>query len=277
MWVKDEEACGAWGGNKVRKLEHLLYELKTNEVETIVAWGAATSNWVAACAWHGVANGFEVRAALGGRVPGDYRSLYESLGTHMTVLPRIEMSPAAAALALAGAGRKARLVPVGGSGGVGDLGAVRTGAEIASAIAAGELPTPSQVFVAAGSCGTVAGIAMGSGASATAVKVADWPYASRTMLDRRVKTLRRNLESRGIAAPTVDITLEKDFLGRGYGRPTAASRAAIAQAKTDGLELDGTYAAKAFAALIDTARRGSGPYLFVHTSPGPPPSRAGNG
>lgn len=277
IWVKDEEGCGAWGGNKVRKLEHIFHEMRSAGVESLVAWGAATSNWAAACAWHGANNGFRVRAGLGGRVPQNYRAVYERSGTRITVLPRIELAPVAATVALGGAGRRARLLPVGGSGGAGDLGAARAGAEIAKTVRDGAMPEPERVFVATGSCGTVAGIAIGLASEGvplpvTAVKVADWPYASRLMLTRRVRSLRRNLEANGIAAPAATIELETGFLGRGYGRPTPRSRAAIALAKHDGVELEGTYAAKAFAALIETARSGGGPYLFVNTSPGPPPA-----
>ena len=274
--MKDEENCGVWGGNKVRKLEHILYGLRSGGVVHLVAWGAATSNWVAACAWHGTANGFRVRAGLGGRLPHTYRAIYERSDTHVTLLPRIELSPVAAGIALGRAGPRARLLPVGGSGGVGDLGAARAGAEIAAAVDRGAMPGPARIYVAAGSCGTAAGIAVGLASEGlrlpvTAVKVADWPYATRSMLARRVRSLQRNLGSNEIAAPAVTIELETRFLGRGYGRPTPESRAASALAQLDGVHLESTYAAKAFAALIDRARVTEGPYLFVNTSPGAPP------
>ena len=49
--------------------------------------------------------------------------------------------------------------------------------------------------------------------------------------------------------------------------------AAMRLAETDGLALDPTYAAKAFAALIAAARRGTnGPLLLLQTSPGPLPN-----
>jgi D-cysteine desulfhydrase len=275
VWVKEEERCGAWGGNKVRKLEHIFHELRANEIEDVVAWGVGTSNWVAACAWHGAMLGFRVRVGVGGRIPKTYRDLYEQAGTRVVALPHIGMAPLAAAMAV-GVGRT-RLLPVGGSGGVGDLGAARAGAEIADAVRTGQMPTPQRVFVAMGTCGTVAGIALGSLAEGlsfpvTAVKVADWPYASRSMLARRVKRLTSRLDSHGIASGVPSIDIETRYLGSGYGHPTPASRAAIARAREDDVHLEGTYAAKAFAALLDHAKNGGGPYLFVDTSPGEPPS-----
>ncbi len=274
IWAKLEEECGAWGGNKVRKLEYLLPEARSDGITKLVAWGVGTSNWAAAVAWHGSQLGFRISAGLGGHLPDGHRRIYERSGTKVTILPRLELAPVAAAIARARAGRTARLLPVGGSGGIGDIGAVRAGSEIARAVADDDLPSPDAIFVAAGSCGTVAGLVMGleltdSTLPVTAVKVADWPYATTGMIARRISNIRRRLGRPEIHPPRLH--LEKRFLGRGYGHSTPDSRAAIALAHDDGLHLDGSYGAKAFAALCDAARAG-GRYLFVHTSPGDPPT-----
>lgn len=273
VWAKLEEECSAWGGNKVRKLEYLLNEAREDGITKLVAWGVGTSNWAAAVAWHGSHHGFETNAGLGGHLPDRYRRVYERSGTKLTVLPRLELAPLAATMARVGAGRNARLLPVGGSGGIGDIGATRLGSEIARAVEGGEIPSPDSIVVAAGSCGTVAGLVMGLNLAGItlpviAVKVADWPYATSGMIARRVSNIRRRLGRPATNPPHLD--LEKRFLGRGYGHPTPESRAAIALARHDGLDLDGTYGAKAFAVLCDAAR-GGGTYLFIHTSPGDPP------
>ena len=274
VWAKLEEGCGAWGGNKVRKLEYLFHEARRDGITKLVAWGVGSSNWAAAVAWHGSQHGFQISAGLGGHLPDHYRRVYERSRTKVTLLPHLELAPLAATIARVRAGRNARLLPVGGSGGIGDIGATRVGSEIARAVGGGELPSPDAIFVAVGSCGTVAGLVMGlelagMNLPVTAVKVSDWPYASAGMIARRVSNIRRRLERPATNAPPLH--LEKRFLGRGYGRPTPESRAAIAFARHDGLHLDGSYGAKAFAALCDAARSG-GRYLFVHTSPGDPPT-----
>ena len=278
VWTKLEEDCGAWGGNKVRKLEYLFHHLRERAIPRIVVWGAASSNWAAACAWHGSRHGFEVLAGLGGHFPESYRRIYDAAGAPVILLPRIELAPLAAAAARMRSGGRARVLPVGGSGGVGDLGPVTTGVEIARSIASGELPAPmGGVFVAAGSCGTVAGIAAGLGIEhaalpVVAVKVADWPYATSVMIGRRTRNIARLLATHGIEGATpAPIELHTGALGSGYGRITRAARAAIVLARRDGLDLDQVYGAKAFGALIARARSGGGPFLFIHTSPGPPP------
>jgi 1-aminocyclopropane-1-carboxylate deaminase/D-cysteine desulfhydrase-like pyridoxal-dependent ACC family enzyme len=128
--------------------------------------------------------------------------------------------------------------------------------------------------VALGTCGTAAGLAAGLGLKdtsipVTAVKVAPWPYATERMVRKRTNALVQRLQPSGIAAPVIH---EAGFYAGGYGIPGAAGLEAIDIARRDGLDLDPTYAAKAFAALVAEARaRPGGPFLFLHTSPGPLP------
>ena len=275
VWAKIEEDCGAWGGNKVRKREYLIAEARADGIEKLASGGVATSNWAAAAAWHGTRAGFQVQVGLGGYLPDRYRRIYEATTTEVTLLPRLELAPVAAVLARGRAGLGARMWPIGGSGGIGDIGATHAGLEIARAADDGLMPVPSSVFVAVGSCGTVAGIVAGldiaeSSIPVTAVKVSDWPYATPAMIDRRLTNIRKRLGLSGEGAARM--TMELRFLGPGYGRPTLESRAAIALARRDGLALDGSYGAKAFAAMCAASRSGPGPFLFVHTSPGEPPA-----
>jgi D-cysteine desulfhydrase len=279
LWFKRDDLTGlGMGGNKVRKLEFLLHELRARKLDRFATWGAATSNWVAAAAWHGARLGFEVSVGLGGRIPDPHARIYAASGTRVVALPRLELAPVAALAARVRGGVQVPLLPVGGSGGAGDVGSARAGTEIATDVRAGTLPEPGAVFVAVGSSGTVAGLSVGLGLGGldvpvVAVKVADWPYGSRAMIDRRKRNILRRLgrEGKDPIAPA-PIVFEPRFLGSGYGRPSPEARAATVLARRDGLILDDTYGAKAFAALIAHAERGANaPYLFVHTSPGPVP------
>lgn len=274
VWAKSEETGGAWGGNKVRKLEFILHSALQDRVRTLVSWGAGTSNWAAALALHGQAAGFRVALGLGGHVPDDYHALYNVLGISVVAAPTLALAPIALVITRARAGGRARFVPVGGSGTIGDIGTAQLGEEIAEQVASGELPAPRAVFVASGSTGTAAGLAVGLGLSrlrvpVIAVKVSDWPYGSRALLNRRLDNALREASDLGLGhSDPVPIVLDTHHLGRGYGKPTPQSRAAIELAQRDGLVLDPTYAAKAFAALMTGARTGRrGPYLFIATSP----------
>ena len=280
VWVKIEEQCGAWGGNKVRKLEYIYPEVEPSGVKTLVTYGTGTSSWAAALALHSAPRGYRVVLGLGGAVPDSYNRLYERTQTRVFALPGYSSSPLAAILARMSAGfRHARVLPPGGSGLPGDLGPLRAGLEIAAAVADGELPRPEAVFVPCGTAGTAAGIAVGLGSTGMlvpviAVRVTPRPLGTAWLVERHARTLIRRLTRDGVASTDLrpaPIRGEDRFFPPAYGIGNKASQAAIELARADELELDPTYAAKGFAALMEAARQSAGPLLFLHTSPGPLP------
>jgi D-cysteine desulfhydrase len=280
VYAKLEEECGAWCGSKVRKLEYLLPAARAAGTRTLVAYGAGESSWVAACAVHGTRAGFDVIAAVAGQIPAEYGALYRERGVRVLYRPRLGMLPVSLAMARARAGRDARVLPMGGSGDIGDVGSARAGLEIAAAVGDGSLERPRRVFVAAGTGGTAGGIATGLGLGGNpipvvAVRVTPRPLGTKRLVHRRaVATASRMLPAfpAGNSDVVAPVLGDSRFHGPGYGQPGAAALEAILIARSDGLVLDSTYASKAFAALISAGRSGArGPLLFVHTSCGPPP------
>lgn len=283
VWAKVEEACGAWGGNKVRKLEYILARARNKGAKRLVTYGAGTSSWAAAVVLHGSAMGFEVVLGLGGDIPGHNRSLYEDRGVRVHSASSHSLTPLAAAKAVIAAGPKALRLAAGGSDRRGDLGSMSAGIEIADAVERGLLPCPVAIFVPAGTSGTAAGIAVGLGLGGTripvvAVRVTPWPLGTSTLVEYHAGLLLRFLKSKGAAdtgAASASIEGDGRYFKPGYGAANAASTEAIEIARRDGIELDPTYAAKAFAALIGAARAGrKGPLLLHLTSPGPLPEGA---
>lgn len=281
VWAKLEERCGAWGGNKVRKLEHWLAHARAAGRSELVTLGAGTSSWTAAVALHGRRCGFEVTLGLAGPVPDDYEKLYAQAGVRSRRLPDHRLLPLLyprlSARSRAGG---ALFLPAGGSGGWGDVGSARAGIEIGEAMAGGVLPGFERVYVAAGTGGTCAGLAVGLGMTSArppvvAVRVTPKPLGTAGLARARVRALLRFLARRGVEVgpgSPAPIAGEAPFYAPGYGVAGPAARAAIELAAEDGLELDATYAAKGFAALVEAARSGAGgPLLFVATSPGPLP------
>jgi D-cysteine desulfhydrase len=274
VWIKLEEECGTWGGNKVRKLEYIMGAAQRDGVRTFVTYGAGTSNWTTALAFHAHRLGFKTVVGVAGPIPSEYDELYRRAATRVVSMPWAPLSPVANVAARVVAGPGARSLPPGGSG-PGDAGSVHAGLEIADAIYRGEIPGPRAIFVAAGTAGTAAGLAVGLGSRGyeipvVAVRVTALPYGTPRLIRRHVDSLAHLLGlPSGIAAPVVG---DNRFVKPGYAKSNAASTEARQVAALDGFELDATYAAKAFAALIDAARAGArGPLLFLHTSPGSPP------
>lgn len=277
VWAKLEHRCGAWGATKVRKLEYILGRAEADGIGRLVGFGAGTSSWTSALAFHAVPLGFEVQVRLtANEIPPEYQDLYRRVGVSV-----VRRSPARWYLEsnltrfrpVLGA---TRWLPLGGSGCEGDLGTSHLGAEIAEAISAQELPFPRKVFVATGTAGTAAGIAVGAqtrglGLDVVCVRVSPWPYGTRAHVAALARSLRRRI---GVEGRT-SFRLQGDAMqaAPGYARSNERSLEASEMAGADGLALDDTYAAKAFASLVAAARRGEpGPYLFLHTSPGSPPA-----
>jgi len=271
VWAKAEDGSGTWSGNKVRKLEYLLGDAVRRGYESVTTYGVGSSTWCAATARYATASGLGARMFLAGRVPDRLRELYVDADARVVELPGHPSLPLAYVAARARSVGSAALLPAGGSGGIGDLGSARAGAEIAASVAADEMPEPSTVFVAAGTGGTAAGLVVGLAASrlatrVVAVRVTPRPLGTRWLISRRIAALRSAAEVD--AAPEPAFEIDARFHRPGYGRPNQASAEAAALASDDGLELDATYAAKAFAALVAQARAGRrGPLLLLDTSP----------
>jgi D-cysteine desulfhydrase len=273
IWIKVEEDCGTWGGNKVRKLEYIAGAAQRDGIDTFVSYGAGTSNWTTALAFHAHRLGFKTVVGVAGPIPDEYRRLYLETEARVVSMPWSLLSPIANVGARATAGPGARSLPPGGSG-PGDPGSIHAGLEIADAIDRDEIPAPRAIFVAAGTAGTAAGLSVGLGSRGlktpvVAVRVTALPYGAPRLVRKHVHSLGRVLRMPDIAAPIVG---DDRFVKPGYAKSNTASIEAAEIAALDGFSLDPTYAAKAFAALIDSARAGArGPLLFLHTSPGPPP------
>ncbi|MDQ3987387.1 MAG: pyridoxal-phosphate dependent enzyme [Actinomycetota bacterium] len=274
VFAKLENACGVWGGNKVRKLEYVLAEATNRRAETLVAYGAGASSWVAATVLHATRLGFEVRPVLAGDVPASYADLYDVLGVEVNRCNGFAALPAYALRARLTAGPRAILLPPGGSGAAGDVGSVWAGIEIATAVRDGSVPKPSRAVVALGTGGTTAGLAVGLALGdlplpIVAARVVPRPLGTRALVKRRIAALLNHIGHPSLLAPPVIVSHR--FFGGGYGHVTSAGAEAIELAKEDGLELEPTYGAKAFAELMALARSGvGGPLLFLHTSPGEP-------
>lgn len=274
LWVKrDDRVSAIYGGNKVRKLEHLLGAAREAGKRRILTVGAAGSHQVVALAIFGAELGFTVDAVL---VPQPWsahaeRNLRVALahGLRAHPVPAWSLAPLAVARHWS---REAAFVPLGGSSVRGSLGFVAAARELASQVARGELPEPAEVVVAMGSGGTAAGLAAGfeqEGLRTRVVGVAISPPAiALSVAARRLAfaTARALGASRRASARAARrIVVDARFLGGGYGVPTPEGERATEVAARGGLVLDPAYTSKSFAAALARAREGRGPVVFWHT------------
>ena len=158
------------------------------------------------------------------------------------------------------------------------MGYVDAAFELAMQLESKAVPLPETIFVAAGTCGTVAGLVLGLKLADVrtriiGVQVAPGMFSNpKTVLNLARKTLRL-IRHHDSTVPDVklnleDISFEKGHLGKGYGYPTDAGESAMKlMADAEGIQLDQTYTAKTFGALLESVKNSStnGPVLFWHT------------
>jgi D-cysteine desulfhydrase len=289
LWCKDESGFGAggWGGNKVRKLEWILPDVRRRGARTILTVGGLGTNWGLATALYARDHGLRTALALVDQPVDEHvRAQLERLRRSGATLhfTRTKWRTMAAApwlfLRHTSGGRPPYFLPAGGSSPVGTLGCVEAAFELAAQVSAGVLPEPSHVITAVGSGGTAAGLALGLRlAGLVRTRVVGVVVNDTLRLDARsvsglARRTERLLRGRGAdLAPgriaPADITMVRDWMGPGYGHATAegleAQRLAADEAH---LELEPVYTAKAFGAMLAMAADGrfrSGPVVFLQT------------
>lgn len=283
---RDDQTNPLYGGNKVRKLEWLLGEATQLGANTLITTGAYGSHHVVATSVHGSAAGFKVHAAMNPQPMNAHvqAHLRATLSAGTIVHPVATYADATHRLwSLATALRSEEgTVPYafgqGGSTPTGALGYVEAALEIDADMRAQRLPAISRVVTAAGSAGTIAGLAVGFAALGHSIRVHAVRTTSKLAMNREVVralvvgTCRKLGELYPSFLELVEtamalIDLDDEQFGEGYGHDTAAAQEAMSLAAQDGLELDTTYTAKAVAALLEHSARdeGDGAYLYLHT------------
>lgn len=271
------------GGNKVRKLEHVLTPERLSRVDTVITAGGAQSNHARVTAAVAARLGLRCILVVSGE-PGDpprgNALLHRLFGAEVRpVASRAEREEAmeAARREVEEGGGRPLVIPLGASTPEGALGYVRAARELDGQLASSRHGSegPLRIVVPASSCGTVAGLALGlrivGRADARILAVsADVPEAEIRTASHRI--------ARGAAAvlgldgsfPEAMLEATDAFVGPGYGVSTEASHAAIHHfARLEGVVLDPTYTAKAAAGLLEGLARGrfgeARAVVFLHT------------
>lgn len=282
LWIKrDDLSAAPYGGNKVRKLEFLLGAAEARRSGSVITAGAVGSHHALATAVYARARGLPVTLCLAPQpLTAHVREvllLDLALGARLVFVPHLALiPPALLAQRLRRREERPFVVAPGGSSLLGSLGYVSAALEVARQIREGEAPVPHRVQVPCGTMGTAAGLAVGFALAGLrvrvrAVRVVPRLVAGEVRLRRLVAGVLRFLRERGVATPrarTVHGLLEMDHdqVGRGYGHPTPQAARAVERFRGSGVELDGTYTAKAAAAFLAAAdREPDRTHLFWHT------------
>ncbi len=283
LYVKRDDLAGlAYGGNKPRKLEFLLADALRSGATHVMTFGAAGSNHALATALYARQLGLKCVSVLMPQPNAHYvqKNLVwgQRVGAELHLagvgLGRRDNMPRVYAVAIRemlrhrlADGSSPKVVPPGGSSPLGTIGFVNAAFELHEQIRTGEMPEPDYVYVAAGTVGTAAGLALGLAAAGlktrvVAVGVTAGGFATvRRLIDLAERT---NGLLAGVAPSfprvglsPVDVEIRDGFCGSGYAVFTGEGMAAVALMREhEGIQLDGTYTGKTMAALVNDAAAG---------------------
>jgi len=276
LYVKRDDLSGTlYGGNKVRKLEWLLAEAKAREARAVMTFGTAGSNHCLATTLYARSIGLESISILSPQTNAWSVGRNLKMGFHAGAeLHHYDSEP----VAERGAGWQTakrlirgepppHVIRRGGSSALGTVGFVNAGLELAAQVAAGELPQPDLIYVALGTMGTAAGLALGLAAAGlatevVAVRVVHPMYGNekdfRKLFDRTAAMLHR-LDQRfpRLGADDARYCIRHEQFGEKYARYTEGGMEAVALMQSlEQITLEGTYTGKALAALLADARQG---------------------
>lgn len=284
LHLKRDDCTGlAFGGNKTRKLEFTMADAASKRADVVVTTGAWQSNHVRQTAAAAARLGMRCHAVVHSPLsdPSDsYRNsgnlpLVRLLGARLHFAESEEAGEAMAAELLkreASSGSIAYGVPLGASDGIGSLGYVACAGELLRQCAEADID-PSHVVLAVGSAGTYAGLlaglrALGSKMVVIGISVSEQKTVKHAKVRRVLGQLLETTGGELPEIPDADIVLFDDFVGEGYGVPSAAGdRALELVAQTEGVLLDPVYTAKAMSGLFGLAASGCrmGSPIFLHT------------
>jgi D-cysteine desulfhydrase len=289
IYIKRDDLLGLTaGGNKTRKLEFLVADALIKGADTLITCGAVQSNHCRLTLSAAVKEGLKCRLVLEERVPGSFDSkaggnnfIFNLLGVEdITVVPGgSDMMKAMQEVSdvVSAAGRKAYIIPGGGSNPVGATGYVACAQEILAQTFEQGLDIDT-VVCASGSAGTHAGLVTGlygcnMNIPVVGINVSRTKEAQEDLVYGLVRETAGHM---GIKSeiPREAVNCFGDYVGPGYSLPTPEMAEAVKLlARTEGIMLDPVYTGKAMAGLIDLVRkdyfRKESNLLFIHTGGSP--------
>ena len=282
--IKRDDLTGlAFGGNKTRKLEFILYDAISKGCDTVITAGASQSNHCRQTAAAAAFLQLECHLVLGGQAPEIANGnllLDKLLDSHIhwgganrkgEDIPMILEQ-------LKAKGKKPYVIPYGGSNELGAYSFVVALEELETQL---DTETLTHIIFASSSGATHAGLVLGKsllnrhykliGINIDKEEMGEVPF-NQVILELANKTSK--LIGSDIEFSDKDITLDGDYVGNGYGVIGDLEKEAIAlTAKYEGILLDPVYTGRAMGALIDMV--GSGKLtkkdrvLFWHTGGAP--------
>jgi D-cysteine desulfhydrase len=264
LWLKDDGLSHPiYGGTKVRKAERLVAEAQRRGAKRVFSCGAAGSHHLLTLTLFARAAGL-ASAAIVFPQPRTEHALDTlraalGLGLELHPAPHAALIPWLLPRVLR---RGDYLIAPGGSNAIGTRACADAVDELTQQLETGELPEPDLIVVPLGSGGTCAGLAAGVVRRRLPCKILGVQVVGGLgprLAARYLANEALRLSGAGAcrSALRAQLTFDPTQLGAGYGAASAAGTRASAIARELHLELDQTYTAKAFAAVLERLRAAS--------------------
>ena len=285
VWIKRDDMLGLFpGGNKTRKLEFLVADALAQGADTLVTCGAPQSNHCRITLAAAVKEGLKCRFVIEERVPDSYDEdasgnhfMFRLLGVEaITVVPGgSSMVDAMAKMAaeVEALGRKAYIIPGGGSNALGGLGYVACAQELQQQFF-DQGVVIDRVVVGSGSSGTHGGLLAGFlgnhiNIPIVGIGVSRDPADQEPLVFKEAQAV-ADLLGIDLKIPRESVLSIGGYWQPKYSVPNAAMVEAVQMlARTEGIPLDPVYTGKIMAGLIGEARKGffkpGEQLLFLHT------------
>lgn len=272
IYVKRDDMTGiALGGNKVRKLEYLLFEARKQGAEVVFTTGGAQSNHAmltAACANKIGMTPILILKKKGVTDKKGNRLLESLMGTDVRFMDTNSYDDIYAEMDRVGESLKKPYykIPCGGSNALGTVGYVNCVKEIAE-----QGFTFDRIICAEGSGGTMAGLALGAKIFMPSCRVTGMMVDTDPFDEITPRLMREAAE---ILKADIEITKDDfdliDMCGPGYAVASREGNEAVSlMAEKEGIFLDPVYTGKAFAGLVQMAKEGKlqkdENILFLHS------------
>jgi len=277
----DDQSHPVYGGNKIRKLEYIFQRAVERGAERVATFGTVGSNHALATAIIAKQFGLKCTCFLAHqkRTPNIARTLnmHVELGTEIVryggSVNRLDVFRRYLQ------NRHVWVIPLGGSCWLGAVGFVNAGLELRAQIDAAEIQLPERIYIANGTMGSSAGLALGLALAELptevhAVRVADSRFVNQgslvRLMQKTVVLLNRLDKSFPIdLMERTHLRWRDEFFANGYAAVDDATQSAVAIAHEQlGLTLETTYTGKAMAAMLHDLQAGdydTTRYLFWNT------------
>lgn len=269
IFMKRDDLTGfdhLYGGNKVRKLEFLLADALQKGARKIITFGCVGSNHAVATACYSQTLGLDCLLMLkdqpNSTIVRQNLLLDIYFNAKIALYPNNRKRDEALKL-FTTTSNDTYFISTGGSTPLGALGYVNAAFELKNQIEQGIMPEPDIVYVPVGSCGTTAGLLLGfklAKIKSKIIAVTIEPKDHLNEIDTSIHTLffetNALLQSLSSSIPLMQfpheqLSINRQFCGTEYGLwLPSGNKAMHLMLSQEKITLEGTYSAKACAALI---------------------------